>query len=113
MAQGIVNRVVPGSAFALGVVRSIVHGTFLVSILFTSFSALGSLPVTILRPTGAMKFVPWSFYDRLLTPSGMTILKVLLVLSLVFRKGWPHLVLSIASFFPIVAFLVLYYPVLR
>ena len=31
MAQGIVNRVVPSSAFALGVVRSIVHGTFLIS----------------------------------------------------------------------------------
>ena len=71
MAQGIVNRVVPASAFALGVVRSIVHGTFLISILFTSFSALGSLPATILRPTGVMKFLPWSFYDQLQTPVGM------------------------------------------
>ena len=82
MAQGIVNRVVPSSAFALGVVRSIVNGTFLISILFTSFSALGSLPTTILRPTGAMKFLPWSFYDQLQTPSGMLILKTAMVLSL-------------------------------
>lgn len=82
MAHGIVNRVVPASAFALGVVRAIVHGTFLISALFTSFSALGSLPATILRPTGAMKLLPWSFYDHLQTPSGMLILKSAMVLSL-------------------------------
>ena len=82
MAQGIVNRVVPSSAFALGVVRSVVHGTFLVSVLFTSFSALGSLPATILRPTGAMQFLPWSFYEQLQTPSAMVLLKTVMVLSL-------------------------------
>ncbi|HEU4871919.1 MAG TPA: HTTM domain-containing protein [Pyrinomonadaceae bacterium] len=82
MAQGIVNRVVPSSAFALGVVRSIVHGTFLVSVLFTSFSALGALPATILRPTGAMQFLPWGFYEQLQTPSAMVLLKTLIVLSL-------------------------------
>lgn len=84
------NRVVPKSAFALGVVRSIVHGTFLLSVLATSFSALGALPVTILRPTGAMKFFPWSFYDRLLTSPGMAVLKTALVVSLL---------LSTAGFF--------------
>ena len=82
MAQGIVNRVVPSSAFALGVVRSIVHGTFLVSVLFTSFSALGTLPATILRPTGVMKLLPWSFYEQLQTPSAMVLLKTVMVLSL-------------------------------
>jgi hypothetical protein len=82
VAQGLVNRVVPRSAFALGVVRCIVHGAFLVSILFTSFSALGSLPVTILRPTGVMKLLPWSFYDILQTPSAMVIFKCVLVVSL-------------------------------
>jgi len=82
VAQGIVNRIVPSSAFALGVVRSVVHGTFLISVLVTSFSALGSLPVTILRPTGAMKLLPWSFYDQLQSPTGMLILKTALVLSL-------------------------------
>lgn len=83
MAQGIVNRIVPASAFALGVSRAIVHGTFLFSVVFTNFSALGSLPVTILRPTGVMKFLPWSFYDQLLTPRGILILKAALVITLV------------------------------
>lgn len=82
MAQGLVNRVVPASAFALGVVRAIVHGTFLISVIATSFSALGALPVTILRPTGVMKLLPWSFYDQLLTPTGITILQIAMVLSL-------------------------------
>lgn len=82
MAQGIVNRVVPASAFGLGVTRSIVHGTFLISVLVTSFSALAALPPTILRPTGVMKIFSWGFYDQLLTPEGMAILKVAMVLSL-------------------------------
>ena len=76
-------RVVPAGALALGIVRSIVHGTFLVSVLVTSFSALGTLPVTILRPTGAMKLLPWGFYDQLLTPSGMAILKTAMLVSLI------------------------------
>ena len=67
----------------MGVSRVVVHGTFLVSALLTSFAALGQLPVTIMRPTGAMKLLPWSFYDHLLTPNGMTIFKVAMVLSLV------------------------------
>jgi len=83
VASGLIERVVPRGPFALGVVRSIVHGTFLISTLFTSFSALGSLPPTILRPTGVMKFLPWSFYDQLQTPTGMLILQTLMVLSLV------------------------------
>lgn len=82
MAQGTLNRIVPRSAFGLGVVRGVVHGTFLVSVLFTSFSDLGSLPVTILRPTGAMKLLPWSFYDGLQTPAAMVVFKCVLVLSL-------------------------------
>lgn len=82
MAQGFIKRVVPASAFALGIVRAIVHGTFLISVVATSFSALGALPVTLLRPTGVMKILPWSFYDQVLTPGGMTILKTALVLSL-------------------------------
>ena len=94
MAQGIVNRVVPSSAFALGVARAVVNGTFLISILFTSFSALASLPATILRPTGAMKLLPWSFYDQLQTPSGMLILKSVMVVSLL---------LSTAGFLTIVS----------
>jgi len=74
---------VPRTAFALGVARVVVHATFLISVLIASFSALGRLPVTILRPTGAMKLLPWSFYDQLLTPTGMMILKAALVVSLI------------------------------
>jgi len=75
-------------------VRSIVHGTFLVSVLLTSFSALGTLPPTILRPTGAMKFLPWSFYDQLQTPSGMVTLKSVMVLSLLFSTAGLFSVVS-------------------
>src|SRR5437867_7539385 len=71
-----------GRALDLGVARSFVHGTFLIGIFVTSFSALSQLPVTILRPTGLMKLLPWSFYDRLLTPSGMFVFKWVMLLSL-------------------------------
>jgi len=104
VAQGIINRVVPSSAFALGVVRSIVHGTFLISVLFTSFSALASLPPTILRPTGVMKFLPWSFYDRLQTPSGMLTLKTAMVLSLVLSTAGLLTVVSTKTSFLLVLF---------
>ena len=76
------NRFTSGSALTLGVSRSVVSGTFLIATLVTSFSALGQLPVTILRPTGLMKVLPWNFYDRLLTPSGMLAFKSVLLLSL-------------------------------
>jgi hypothetical protein len=104
VAQGILNRVIPRSAFALGVVRSIVHGTFLISILFTSFSALGALPATILRPTGAMKFLPWSFYDHLQTPAGMLTLKTALVLSLLLSTTGFLTVVSTKTSFLLVLF---------
>lgn len=83
MAPGTLERFVAADAFNLGVVRAVVSGVFLISVLTTSFAPLGELPVTILRPTGLMKLLPWSFYDRLLTPSGISILKWLLVISLV------------------------------
>ena len=76
------SRFFSGSALSLGVVRAIVSGTFLIATLATSFQALGQLPVTILRPTGVMKFIPWGFYERLLTPAGMYSLKTALLLSL-------------------------------
>ncbi len=76
------SRFCNGSALTIGVARTVVHGTFLIATLVTSFSALGQLPVTILRPTGLMKLLPWSFYDQLLTPSGMFVLKGVMVVSL-------------------------------
>lgn len=62
--------------------RFFVHGLFLCDTVFTSYSALGSLPPTILRPTGAMKFLPWSFYDLLQTHGGILTLKTLMLVSL-------------------------------
>jgi len=94
VAQGIVNRVVPASPFALGVVRFFVHGVFLFDAVFTSYSALGSLPPTILRPTGVMKFLPWGFFNALQTHSGILTLKTLMVVSLL---------LSTAGFFTVVS----------
>jgi hypothetical protein len=81
------NHLVPENAPSLGAVRFIVQGTFLISVLVTSFSALGELPVTILRPIGVMKLLPWSFYDDLLTPTGMSLLKWAVALSLVLSTG--------------------------
>ena len=104
MASGIINRVVPSSAFALGVARVVVHGTFLSSVLLTSFSALGHLPVTILRPTGAMKYLPWSFYDRLLTPSGLVILEVVMIVSLVLSTAGLFTMVSTKTSFLLVVF---------
>jgi hypothetical protein len=110
VAEGIVNRLVPASAFSLGVIRAVVHGTFLISILFTSFSALGHLPVTIFRPTGAMKLLPWSFYEYLLRPNAMEIFKWLLVLVLLFATvGFLTPVTTKLS----LLFVVLYQGVLR
>jgi hypothetical protein len=94
VAQGIVNRVVPASPFALGVVRFFVHGLFLFDTVVTSYSSLGSLPPTILRPTGVMKFLPWSFYDHLQTHGGMLTLKTLMLVSLL---------LSTAGFFTVIS----------
>ena len=104
MASGIISRVVPSSAFALGVARVVVHGTFLSSVLITSFSALGRLPVTILRPTGVMKFLPWSFYDRLLTPSGMALLEVSMIASLALSTAGLFTIVSTKTSLLLVVF---------
>jgi hypothetical protein len=102
--EAIVNRVVPASAFALGVSRVVVHGIFLVSVLLTSFSALGRLPATIMRPTGAMKLLPWSFYDQLLTPAGITVLQTVMFLSLLLSTLGLFTVVSTKLTFLLVLF---------
>lgn len=102
--EAIVNRVVPKSAFALGVARVVVQGTFLISVLLTSFSALGRLPVTIMRPNGAMKFLPWSFYDQLLTPTGITVLQIAMISSLLLSTAGLFTVVSTKTSFLLVLF---------
>ena len=72
----------PTDAAALGMIRAGVCGFVLSEILLTSFSDLGRLPSTLLRPTGAMQIFSWRFYDALLTPAGMLTLKCLLIVSL-------------------------------
>ena len=72
----------PADAPALGLLRAGVCGFILCEILFTSFSDLGQLPVTLLRPTGAMQILPWRFYDLLLAPVGIFTLKSLMILAL-------------------------------
>jgi hypothetical protein len=87
--SGALKRLVPTDAGALGMVRAGVCGFILCEILLTSFSDLGRLPSTLLRPTGAMQILPWRFYDQLLTPGGMLALKWLMVLSLLAATiGW-------------------------
>jgi predicted DCC family thiol-disulfide oxidoreductase YuxK len=63
-------------------VRAAVSTVFLVSLLNTSFSNLGHLPATLLRPNGMMQLWSWKFYDLLLTPQGMSFLKWAMVISL-------------------------------
>jgi hypothetical protein len=73
---------VPTDAVSPGVVRAAVFGFVLCEVLLTSFDALGRLPSTVLRPTGVMRLLPWSFYERLLTPGAMSAFKWLFVISL-------------------------------
>jgi hypothetical protein len=80
--SGALKRLVPTDAAALGMVRAGVCGFILCEILLTSFSDLGRLPATLLRPTGAMQILSWRFYDLVLTPAGMATLKWLMMLSL-------------------------------
>jgi hypothetical protein len=82
MAPALVNRLLTRSAFALGVVRAIVHGMFLVGIVFGSFTNLAALPITLLRPAGAMQLLPWQLYEAVLTPAGAATLKALMAAAL-------------------------------
>lgn len=82
MANSALKRLVPLDATTLGMVRAGVCGFILCQLLLTSFSDLSRIPVTLLRPTGAMQILPWRLYDLLLTSGGMLTLKWLMVLSL-------------------------------
>jgi hypothetical protein len=76
------TRGVPDTAGALGMVRAGAFGFVLCEVLLTSFSDLGRLPVTVLRPTGLMRLLPWGFYERLLTPASMSAFKWLFAAAL-------------------------------
>ena len=72
----------PAGAEALGAVRAVVFGFVLCEVLLTSFDNLGRLPVTVLRPTGLMRLLPWGFYERLLTPGALAAFKWLFAATL-------------------------------
>ena len=82
MASRVLKRLVPTDAVALGAIRAANCSFVLLEVLLTDFVDLGRLPTTVMRPTGAMQVLPWTFYDALVTPRGMLVLKFLLVLSL-------------------------------
>jgi hypothetical protein len=63
-------------------IRAGICAFVLLDVLLTDFVDLGRLPITIMRPTGAMQLLPWEFYKALITPRGMLALKFLLALSL-------------------------------
>jgi hypothetical protein len=76
------TRLAASDATALGVVRALVSGVFLASVLLTNFTNLGRLPATLLRPAGFMQLVPWPLYDAVMTPRGMFALMCLMSVSL-------------------------------
>ncbi len=82
MAGRALTRSVSETALTLGVVRAIVHGAFLAGALSASFVNLAALPVTVMRPTGAMQLVPWPVYDALVTPAGMVALETAMIAAL-------------------------------
>ena len=82
MAPGTLGRFTRSTPAALGILRVVINGVFLISIAATSFDNLGRLPVTLLRPVGVLQLFSWSFYDRLMTSRGMATLKWALLLSL-------------------------------
>src|SRR5688572_20150274 len=57
-----------------------------------------------MRPTGAMKFLPWSFYDQLLTPTGMIVLKAAMLLSLILSTAGLLTSISTKTSFLLVLF---------
>ncbi len=82
MASGTLKRFVPTSAAALGSIRAALFGFVLVDMLATGFVDLGRLPITLMRPTGLLQLFSWGFYEIVLTPRGMLVLKIALVVSL-------------------------------
>lgn len=82
MESRALRKFVPTDAKALGMTRAAICGLVFLLVLFTNFVDLGRLPVTVMRPKGAMQIFPWRVYDALITPNGMLTFKVLLLIAL-------------------------------
>jgi len=81
MESRTLSRFVPTDAAALGCMRAAICGFVLIEVLLTDFVDLGRLPTTVMRPTGLMQIFGWGFYDAVVTPRGMLILKLLLLVA--------------------------------
>src|SRR5258708_37965985 len=80
---------VASSALTLGVLRAGLHGIFLAVVMRDSFATIGRLPVLLFRPPGAMEYLSWKFYERVITPTGMVTLKAMLLAALLMGMlGW-------------------------
>lgn len=79
MDSGTLKRLTEDTAESLGIIRAAVCAVFFFSMLLTSFENLGRLPVTLMRPLGAMRYFSWDFYDLLLTPHAMNVFKCVLL----------------------------------
>src|SRR5271166_1067671 len=89
MASRTLGTLEGNPAAELAAFRAGVHGLFLALVWHDSFSALGALPSTLMRPPGIMQYFGWRFFDRLLTPEGMVVLKLALLISLSMSTlGW-------------------------
>jgi len=82
MESRTLRKLWPTDAPALGAIRVAICTFVLLDVLLTGFMDVGRLPTTVMRPTGVMQVLPWRFYDALVTPRGMLVLKFLLVISL-------------------------------
>jgi predicted DCC family thiol-disulfide oxidoreductase YuxK len=89
MASATLRSVETNPAAELAAIRAGAHGVFLAVVLHDSFSALATLPATLMRPPGVMEYLSWRFYDRLLSPNGMLLFKLALLISLFMSTtGW-------------------------
>ena len=83
MESRTLRRLVPTDAKALGMIRAAICGFVLSQVLLTDFVDLGRLPATVVRPKGGMQIFPWRIYEALITPRGMLIFEILLLISLI------------------------------
>lgn len=99
MERRTLTRLAASDATALGVVRAVASGVFLVSLLLTNFTNLGRLPATLLRPAGFMQLLPWALYEAVMTPRGMFAFMCLTAVSLLLSTVglWTHVTIKTSA----------------
>lgn len=83
----------------LGMVRVIVFALWLAKIVPDTFSFLAEMPRSIFKPVGILRLVPDGMWDWILTADGLSTIKWLLVLSLLYAALGlrPYRITAIAS----------------